>query len=217
MKALVVNCTKRPAAEASNTAALAGVLVSALRGNDVEVDEVRVVDHRILAAGSSGAGDDQWSGVRARILDAEILIFATPGWLARSSSSAQRVLGRMDAMLFDADAEQRPVAYNHVAGVVVTGDGGGAPQVISDISSMLGEIGFTIPGQSSTYWNSAPNGEADEDEATTNGGREWADATGRTAASNLFAAALALEVNPIPAPPDWIPDPPDWIPAPPSS
>jgi multimeric flavodoxin WrbA len=208
MKALVINCTKKPAAEASNTAALAGVLVSALSGKGVEVDEVRVVDHRILAAGTSGAGDDQWLGIRARILDAEILIFATPSWLARSSSSAQLVLGRMDAMLFDADAEQRPVAYNHVAGVVVTGDGGGAPQVISDVSGALSAIGFTIPGQSSTYWNSAPNGDADEDEAPTNGSKEWSGATGRTAASNLFAAALALEVNPIPAPPAWTPTPP---------
>lgn len=202
MRALVINCTKRPAPEASNTAALAGVLVSALREKGVDVDEVRAVDHMILAVGAPEADDDQWSGIRTRILDAEILIFATPSWLARSSSSAQRVLGRMDAMLSETNAEKLPVAYNRVAGVVVTGDGGGAPQVISEISGALGEIGFTIPGRSSTYWNSAPDG--DEDEATAISGREWSDATGRTAASNLFAAALALEANPIPAPPAWI-------------
>jgi multimeric flavodoxin WrbA len=58
--------------------------------------------------------------VRERILPSEILIVASPTWLGRPSSVAQRALERMDAMLSETDEEGRPVAYNRVAGVVVT-------------------------------------------------------------------------------------------------
>jgi hypothetical protein len=54
----------------------------------------------------------------------------------------------MDAMISDTDEEEPPVSYNHVAGVVVTGNEDGAHHVISEISGALGDIGFTIPGRS---------------------------------------------------------------------
>jgi multimeric flavodoxin WrbA len=200
MKALVINCTRKPTPESSNTAELAGVLATALRDKGVEVSELRAVDHAIPANGASESRvGDQWPDIRARILDSEILVFATPTWLARPSSFARRVLERMNAMLAETDAEKRPVAYNRVAGVVVTGEGGGADHVISEVSGALGGIGFTIPGQAWTYWNGAPvpGGE----ETVENGAEEWSHSTGRAAASNLLAAARALQANPIPAPP----------------
>jgi hypothetical protein len=58
----------------------------------------------------------------------------------------------MDAMLSEEDDEGRPIAYNRVAGVVVTGNEDGAHHVISEVSGALGDIGFTIPGQAWTYW-----------------------------------------------------------------
>jgi multimeric flavodoxin WrbA len=56
--------------------------------------------------------------VRERILSSEILIVASPTWLGRPSSVAQRAPERMDAMLSETDEEGPPVAYNRVAGVV---------------------------------------------------------------------------------------------------
>ncbi|WP_371667714.1 hypothetical protein [Streptomyces sp. NBC_00289] len=47
----------------------------------------------------------------------------------RPSSVAQRVLERMDAMLSETDDDGRPVAFNRVAGVVVTGNEDGAHHV----------------------------------------------------------------------------------------
>jgi multimeric flavodoxin WrbA len=71
---------------------------------------------------SSDEGDgDQWPRLRSKILDAEILVMASPTWLGQPSSVAMRVLERMDAMLSETDDQERPVAYNRVAGVVVTG------------------------------------------------------------------------------------------------
>jgi hypothetical protein len=49
----------------------------------------------------------------------------------------------MDAMLSETDDQERPGAYNHVAGVVVTGNEDGAHHVISEVSGALGDIGFT--------------------------------------------------------------------------
>jgi hypothetical protein len=104
-----------------------------------------------------------------------------------------------DAMLAETDEDERPVAYNRVAGVVVTGNEDGAHHVISEVSGALGDIGFTIPGQAWTYWNKGPG--PGEDYSETEEGHEWSHSTGRAAAANLLAVARALEDKPIPAPP----------------
>ena len=96
-------------------------------------------------------------------------------------------------------AKARPVAYNRVAGVVVTGNEDGAHHVISEIAGALIDIGFTIPGQSWTYWNRGPG--PGDDYLESEAGKDWSHSTGRAAASNLLAAARALEGHPIPPPP----------------
>jgi multimeric flavodoxin WrbA len=200
VKALVINCTLKSSPERSNTAALAEVVAEALREEGVEVSEVRAADHSIPPGVESDMGEgDAWPGIRARILESEILVFATPTWLGRPSSFAQRVLERMDAMISETDEEERPVAYNRVAGVVVTGNEDGAHHVISEVSGALGDIGFTIPGQAWTYWNRGPG--PGDDYLESEAGKAWSHSTGKAAASNLLAAARALEANPIPTPP----------------
>jgi hypothetical protein len=105
----------------------------------------------------------------------------------------------MDAMIAETDDEERPVAYNRVAGVVVTGNQDGAHHVISEVSGALVDIGFTIPGQAWTYWNKGPG--PGEDYSETEEGHEWSHSAGRAAAANLLAVARALADKPIPAPP----------------
>jgi multimeric flavodoxin WrbA len=200
VKAVLINCTLKASPEQSNTEALAGVVADALREEGVEVASVRAVDHSIPPGVESRMGEgDEWPGIRSQILDSRILIFATPTWLGRPSSIAQRVLERMDAMLSETDDENRPVAYNHVAGVVVTGNEDGAHHVISEVSGALLDIGFTVPGQAWTYWNRGP-GPGDSYLESEEGG-EWSHSTGKAAAANLLAVARALESKPVPAPP----------------
>jgi hypothetical protein len=50
---------------------------------------------------------DQWPTLHERILAAQILVIATPTWLGRPSSIAQRVLERMDAMISEGDDRGR--------------------------------------------------------------------------------------------------------------
>jgi multimeric flavodoxin WrbA len=139
------------------------------------------------------------TAIHDKILGAEILIIAAPTRLGRPSSIAQRVLERLDAMLSERNDEGRPVAYNRVAGVVVTGNEDGAHHVISETTGALIDVGFTIPGQAWTHWTKGPGPGPSYLEASE--GRDWSHSTGRAMASKLAAAARALAAKPIPAPP----------------
>ncbi|NUR30859.1 MAG: flavodoxin family protein [Catenulispora sp.] len=191
MKALFVNCTLKPSPEASNTEALARVVSEAMEPAGVEVEFVRAVDLNLVPGVKTdqGPGDD-WPAIHRKLLAAPILVIASPTWLGRPSSVAQRVLERMDAMLGETDDAGRPVAYGRVAGVVVTGNEDGAHHVISEICGALADIGYTIPGQSWTYWHLGPG--AGPDYLDDQRGRDWSHRTGRQMAHNLVTAARAL-------------------------
>ncbi|MFD5254245.1 flavodoxin family protein [Streptomyces bobili] len=201
MKALVINCTLKRSPDPSNTDALAQVVVDRLEKDGVRVEVLRAVDLNIEPGVSSEPvrEGDAWPAVHAKLLDAEILVMASPTWLGRPSSVAQRVLERMDAMLSETDDQDRPVAYNRVAGVVVTGNEDGAHHVISEISGALADIGYTIPGQAWTYWHLGPG--PGPDYLDEERGREWSHRTGRAMAANLAGVARALAARPLGAPP----------------
>jgi multimeric flavodoxin WrbA len=200
VRAVFINCTLKPSPETSNSEALGRIVAAALEAEDVEVEFLRAVDHEIKPGVESDMGDgDDWPQIREKLVGAEILVIVTPTWLGRPSSLAQRVLERMDALIAETDDEERPIAYNRVAGVVVTGNEDGAHHVISEISGALGDIGYTVPGQAWTYWNRGPG--PGKDYLDMKEGHPWSESTGKAAAANLLAAARALDANPIPAPP----------------
>jgi hypothetical protein len=119
--------------------------------------------------------------------------------VGKPSSVAQRVVERMDAMLSETDDDGRPVAYNRVGGVVVTGNEDGAHHVISELSGSLVDFGFTVPGQSWTYWNMGPGPGPSYTE--TDQGKDWSAMTGRIGAASLVGVARALQATPLAPPP----------------
>jgi multimeric flavodoxin WrbA len=199
LKTLVLNCTLKASPETSNTEALAGEVLTALKSEGADGQMLRMVDYEIKPGITSDEGDgDQWPSIHSQILNADILVVATPTWLGHPSSVAQRVLERMDAMLSETDDEERPVAYNKVAGVVVTGNEDGAHHVISEVAGALIDIGFTIPGQAWTYWNRGPG--PGPSYLETSEGRDWSVSTGKTMAKNLVEVAQALARSPLSPP-----------------
>jgi multimeric flavodoxin WrbA len=200
MQAVVLNCSLKGGDEPSNTQLLADVVIDAFHKQGVESQVFRLADHSVLPGVSTdmGAGDG-WPAIHDAIVDAEILVFATPTWVAHPSSMAQRALERLDAMISETDDDGRPLAYNKVAGVVVTGNEDGAHHVISEIAGALVDIGFTIPGQAWTYWNRGPGPGPSYPE--TDEGHDWSESTGRAMAQNLKAVADALAATPMAAPP----------------
>jgi multimeric flavodoxin WrbA len=126
MKAICLNCTLKRSPQESSTASLSEVVMAALRAQDVETDEIRLVDHQIEPGVVSEAvtNGDEWPTIRERILAAQILVIGTPTWIGQPSSVSKRLLERMDAFLSETYEDgETPIAYNRVAGV--GGDGCG--------------------------------------------------------------------------------------------
>jgi multimeric flavodoxin WrbA len=198
--ALILNCTLKPSPAASNTEALAKVLSDALEQGGATCEMIRAVDLNLLPGVSSDEGEgDEWPPVHEKLLAAEILVLATPTWLGQPSSVVKRVLERMDAMLSETDDAGLPVAFNRVAGFVVTGNEDGAHHVIAELAQAVNDIGYTVPAQAWTYWNKGPG--PGPTYLETDEGHEWSAKTARTAAGNLIAVAEALAVHPLPKPP----------------
>jgi multimeric flavodoxin WrbA len=199
MKATVLGCTLKRSPEKSNTEALAQVLIDEFESAGVGTEMIRLADREIPPGVETEQGEgDEWPAIHERLLESEIVVFATPTWTGHPSSLAQRAIERMNAMLSETDEQERPVAFGKVAGVVVTGNEDGAHHVISEVCGGLIDIGFTIPGQAWTYWNKGP-GPGDE-YLETDEGKDWSHSTGVTAARNLIAAARAFEGNPFEKP-----------------
>jgi multimeric flavodoxin WrbA len=200
MRATVINCSLKRSPDFSNTQQLADVVIEALKGYGVESQVFRLADLDVPPGVVTDCGDgDDWPTVHEALLSSEILIVATPTWIGHPSSMAQRMLERMDAMISETDDTERPVAYNRVAGVVVTGNEDGAHHVISEVTGGLGDIGYTIPPQAWTYWNKGPG--PGDDYSDTEEGHDWSHSTGRAMASSLVGVARALAANPLAAPP----------------
>ena len=197
--ALILNCTLKPSPAASNTEALARVLGDALEQGGATCEMIRAVDLNLLPGVSTDEGEgDEWPPVHEKLLSAEILVLATPTWFGQPSSVVKRVLERMDAMLSETDDAGLPVAFNRVAGFVVTGNEDGAHHVIAELAQAVNDIGYTVPAQAWTYWNKGPG--PGPTYLETDEGHEWSAKTARTAAANLIAVAEALAAHPLSKP-----------------
>jgi multimeric flavodoxin WrbA len=80
-----------------------------------------------------------------KIFASAIVIFASPTWLGKILSVAQRALERMDAMLSEQNEQGKMFAYNRVAGFADTGNEDGAKNCISELASAAVELGFCVP------------------------------------------------------------------------
>lgn len=197
MRAVVLLCTLKPSPEPSNTEALAKVLTDQLKEEGVESEVIRLVDLNIKpGVKSDQGGGDGWPGVRQKIVDAEILVMATPTWLGQQSSVCMRALERMDAMIRETKDDGRPIAFDKVAGIVITGNEDGAHHIVGTVSQALIDVGFTVPGNSWTYWHLGPG--PGPEYTDTDQAHDYSDRLARNAARNLVAVAKALKAVPLP-------------------
>jgi multimeric flavodoxin WrbA len=154
LTALALNCTLNPSPAESSTEIMAGQVLEALRKHGVDGHLVRVVDLDVKPGVQSdmGAGD-AWPAVRQQMLDADILVVATPTWVWQRSSVAQRVMERLDAELSATDDEGRLETFGKVALAVVVGNEDGAHAITAGLFQSLNDVGFTIPANGGVYWN----------------------------------------------------------------
>jgi len=155
LKVLAFNCTlKSPSSkEKSSTQVLLEQLMDALKEHGAKGDIVRAVAHNIKPGVKSDEGEgDDWPVLRQRVVNADILVIATPIWLGQPSSVAKRVMERMDAFLNETDDKNRMPSYGKVGIVVVVGNEDGAHHCAAELIQALTEVGFTVPPGAVTYW-----------------------------------------------------------------
>lgn len=154
LTALAISCTLKPSPAESSSDLLGSQILAALAEHGVSGDLVRAVDH-VISPGveTDMGGDDQWPALRERVLAADILVFVTPTWMGQHSSVAQRVLERLDAELSETDESGRPILFDKVAISGVVGNEDGAHHISAIVFQALDDIGYTVPAQTSVYWN----------------------------------------------------------------
>jgi multimeric flavodoxin WrbA len=198
LSALALVCTLKPSPAESSSQLLARQLLDQLALHEVTGTAVRLADYDIRPGVSIDEGDgDEWPHIREQVMASDILVLVTPTWMGHLSSIAQRALERLDAELSETDDDGRPLVEGKVAIAGVVGNEDGAHAIVADLYQALGDVGFSIPSQGSTYWNGEAMQTVDyKDLAETPA--SVADATA-TAARNAAHLARLLKETPYPA------------------
>jgi multimeric flavodoxin WrbA len=200
LSAVALVCSLKPSPAPSSSSLLAAQVLDALRSQGVEGSEIRVADHDVRFGVSTDEGDgDAWPAIRSRILDADILVVATPIWMGQPSSVCKMALERLDAELAETDDDGRPTMLGKVGLVAVVGNEDGAHHCTAEVLQALNDVGVTAPANASTYWV----GEAMQgtDYNDLDGTPEKTDVTTRAAAANAVHLARLLKHAAYPPPP----------------
>jgi multimeric flavodoxin WrbA len=130
----------------SNTETLCEFLSRRMESQGIECEVIRLVDHHIPPGTLSNMGpDDEWPALLERLLNSEIVIFATPIWWDHPSSLIQRVIERLDE-IHDKVLGGEPSPFDgKSAGIVITGDSDGAQHIIGGLCNFFNAIGLLIP------------------------------------------------------------------------
>jgi len=155
LKVLALNGTLKTSrsSAASSTGKLLELIAEEFKKYAVETETVRLADHNIKPGVTSDEGEgDDWPAIRAKVLEANILLMGTPIWLGQPGSVCKRALERMDAFLEETDEQGRMVSYGKVAAVAVVGNEDGAHHVSAELFQALNDVGFTIPANAVSYW-----------------------------------------------------------------
>jgi multimeric flavodoxin WrbA len=160
LRALALVCTLTPAPAESSSERMARQVLAALTEHGVTANLVRVVDHDVKPGVQLDMGDgDEWPAIRRQVMDADILVLATPTWLGQHSSVAQRVLERLDAELSETDDEGRLKTFGKVAIAAVVGNEDGAHHISGVLFQALNDVGFSLAANAVAYWNDQVGGE----------------------------------------------------------
>ncbi|HEX6249064.1 MAG TPA: NAD(P)H-dependent oxidoreductase [Nocardioidaceae bacterium] len=198
LNALVLNCTLKPAPTASSSEQLGQELLDALGEHGVAGEMVRVIDQRVKFGVQVDEGDgDGWPAIRQKMLDADILVLATPIWMGQPSAVCKMVLERLDAELAETDDEGRMLTFGKVAGVAVVGNEDGAHHVSAEVYQALSDVGFTIPANGVTYWVGEAMGSVDYQDVDPR--PEKTQQTTKTLAANAAHLARLLKDSNYPA------------------
>jgi multimeric flavodoxin WrbA len=198
LRALVLGCSLKPSPASSSSELLGREVLAALADHDIDGEFVRVVDHNVRFGVSTDEGDgDDWPAIRAKLLNSQVLVIATPIWMGQPSSVCKMVLERLDAELSETDDQGRLLTFGKVAAVAVVGNEDGAHHVTAEVLQALNDVGFSVAAAASTYWVGEAMQTVDYDQAGPK-----PDTTGestKSLAANTAHLAHLLADHPYPA------------------
>ncbi|MDP5060695.1 MAG: NAD(P)H-dependent oxidoreductase [Maribacter sp.] len=152
LKVMYINCTLKKSPQESHTKTLMEVSKAIMAKENVNVDEIRLVDHQIASGvypdmTEHGWEVDEWPELSKKILDADVLVVGTPIWLGEKSSEAQKLIERLYAMSSQTNDKGQYVYYGKVGGCIVTGNEDGIKHCAMGILYSLQHVGYSIPPQ----------------------------------------------------------------------
>jgi multimeric flavodoxin WrbA len=157
LRCIYVNCTLKKSPQKSHTANLIEVSRQIMLKENVQVDEIRFVDHNVAHGvypdmKEHGWEKDEWPEIFKKIMHADILVLATPIWLGEKSSIAQKLIERLYGMSGQKNDKGQYVYYGKVGGTIITGNEDGIKHSAMGILYSLQHIGYSIPPQADCGW-----------------------------------------------------------------
>ncbi len=154
LKVLVLNGSLKHRRELSNTEVLSKIVIDNMKKHcRIKSDIIRLSDRNIPVGLKYKEGKgDYWPKIVDKMINSDIILFATPIWWGQRSSLLQRILERMDAFDEGIVPQGRNALLNKVAGIVITGSEDGAQQITGSVMEVLTFMNFTLPPQCAIYW-----------------------------------------------------------------
>ena len=145
MKAIILLATLKKKGR-SNTETLVEFFVEYLKNQNIDYEIIKLIDHHIVP-GTYTQMDvkDDWSEIYQKILEAKILLFATPIWWNNHSSELQRCIERLDEVYDIILAGEDSPLDGKIGGIIVTGDSDGVEHITGNIANFFCSIGVTVP------------------------------------------------------------------------
>ena len=177
----------------SNTAELLDRVFEKLSQFGIATETVRLADHNIKHGLKTDLGDD-WPIILDKILNANIVVWATPIWWGQPSSLIQKIIERLDQIDNEAMMTGRSKLAHKVAGLVITGHEDGVQHCVGTLANALTWYGFVLPPEGAAYWVGEAGPPMDQDAQK----RRQNMATGqmtKTLAKNLYRYAKIINDN----------------------
>lgn len=134
----------------SNTETLVEFLGTYLEKQEITYEVIKLADYHILSGTYTKMDQpDDWPAVYQKILEADILLFATPIWWNSHSSELQRCIERLDEVYDKILAGEDSPLEGKIGGVIITGDSDGVEHVTGNIANFFCSLGLTMPAYSS--------------------------------------------------------------------
>jgi multimeric flavodoxin WrbA len=157
LKAVIINCTLKKTPEISNTEGLFNISKKIMEKQGVKVEVVRAVDFDIAPGvypdmKEHGWVTDDWPIIQDKVMEADVLIVATPIWLGDKSSICTKVIERLYGFSGNLNKNGQYTYYGKVGGCIITGNEDGAKHCAMNILFSLQHLGYTIPPQADAAW-----------------------------------------------------------------